>query len=72
LKKSVDYVSHRRYNIIKLRVALIRRVNNMECTYIVLFDDGYTTTVKAYDTSDAWEKALDIEHFGKVKDVWRD
>jgi hypothetical protein len=44
----------------------------MECTYIVLFEDGYTTTVKAYDTSDAWEKALDIEHFGKVKDVWRD
>lgn len=41
-------------------------------TYIVLFDDGSTTTVTAWDTSEAWEKALDIPHPGKVKDVWKD
>lgn len=41
-------------------------------TYIVLFDDGTTTTVKAWDTSEAWEKALDIPHAGKIKDVWKD
>lgn len=41
-------------------------------TFIVLFDDGTTTEVKAYDTSEAWEKALDIPHAGKIVDVWRD
>jgi len=41
-------------------------------TFIVLFDDGTTTKVNAYDTSEAWEKALDIPHAGKIVDVWRD
>ena len=38
--------------------------------YTVLFDDGYKTTVSAWDISEAWEKALWISHKGKVLDVW--
>ena len=42
----------------------------MKSTYIVIFNDGYRTTVTAYDTSEAWEKALEIKHAGKIVDVW--
>jgi hypothetical protein len=43
----------------------------MTTTYNVLFEDGTIETVQARDTSEAWEKALDIEHAGKVMDVWQ-
>lgn len=38
-------------------------------TYIVLFADGTTSKVKAWDKSEAWEKAIDS--FSKtIVDVW--
>lgn len=42
----------------------------MKEDYIVLFEDGTTATVKAYDTSEAWELALDIPNAGKILDVF--
>lgn len=39
-------------------------------TYKVLFEDGTTEKVKAWDLSEAWEKTLDIPNTGKVVDVW--
>lgn len=44
----------------------------MKSKYNVLFEDGTIKTVYAYDTSEAWELALDIESPSKVKDVWQD
>ena len=38
--------------------------------YTVLFDDNAKAYVTAYDISEAWEKALDVPHHGKVVDVW--
>lgn len=41
-------------------------------TFYVLFTDDYITTIKARDISQAWEKALDIEHNAKIIDIWID
>lgn len=38
--------------------------------YTVLWDDNTVTFVEAWDTSEAWEKALDTTHAGKIVDVW--
>lgn len=40
--------------------------------YTVLFDDGSMASVLAWSTSEAWEKALDLPHVGKIVDVWKD
>jgi len=40
-------------------------------TYIVLFEDNTTTKVKAWDTSEAWEKVLDTFE-KKIVDIWQD
>ncbi len=42
----------------------------MTFKFYVLFEDGAKHIVEARDTSEAWEKALDIPNPTKVLDVW--